>query len=156
MALWLMILVIASADAAQLPERLQPFMADSLQTMERSREEQAFFIVLWALDCPPCRKELELLGQLRRRYENLPLVLISTDGADQVADVVALLEKYSLADADNWIFADAYVERLRYAIDPQWYGELPRSYFYDRDHNRKAFSGILKEQALQDWLREIE
>ncbi|HEX7026121.1 MAG TPA: TlpA disulfide reductase family protein [Gammaproteobacteria bacterium] len=145
-----------AANSGELPAKLQPFTADSLQMIEKSRKGQPFFIVLWALDCPPCRKELALLGQFHRRDESLPLVLISTDDANQSREVMAVLEKYALAGVDNWIFADSYMERLRYVIDPHWYGELPRSYFYDRDHTRKAFSGILKEQELKDWLLEIK
>lgn len=143
-----------SAYCEQASESLKPFKSGSLQAIEQSRAGQAFFIVLWALDCPPCRKELELLGQLQRQHENLPLVLISTDDIGQRNEVMAVLDKYSLANADAWIFADSYTERLRHAIDPQWYGELPRSYFYDRHHARRAVSGILKERELKDWLRE--
>lgn len=144
------------ANPEQLPEKLQPFTAESLQTIEQSHADRAFFIVLWALDCPPCRKELALLGQLQRQHENLPLVLISTDPADQGEEVMAVLEKYSLTNADSWIFGDSYTERLRHAIDPQWYGELPRSYFYDHDHKRNAVSGILKERELNNWLDMME
>lgn len=144
-----------SAYPDQSAQPLQPFTAESLQLIEQTHAGQAFFIVLWALDCPPCRKELELLGQLKRQHGDLPLVLISTDSIDLSDEVVAVLDKYSLANADNWIFADSYTERLRHAIDPQWYGELPRSYFYNRDHSRKAVSGILKEQKLKDWLWEM-
>lgn len=144
------------AYSRQEPETLKPFTAVSMKTIEQSRAGQTFFVVLWALDCPPCRKELEMLGQLRRQHEGLPLVLISTDSVDQSAGVMAVLRKYSLVDADAWIFADSYAERLRHAIDPQWYGELPRSYFYDCNHSRKAVSGILKEEELKNWLRETE
>lgn len=154
MGLW------SSAYPEQSTQTLQPFKVESLQMIEQSHAGQAFFIVLWALDCPPCRKELELLGRLKRQHEDLPLVLISTDPIELGDEVLAVLDKYSLANADNWIFADSYTERLRHAIDPQWYGELPRSYFYNRDynrdHSRKAVSGILKERELKDWLREIE
>ena len=32
-----------------------------------------------------------------------------------------------LAGAENWMFTDDFVERLRYEIDPQWHGEIPRT-----------------------------
>ena len=51
------------------------------------------------------------------------------------------------------MFAEAVPERLRYAIDPAWGGELPRSYLFDAAHRRQAHSGLLDEAQLKDWLK---
>ena len=49
------------------------------------------------------------------------------------------------------MFADSFAERLRFSIDPNWYGELPRSYFFDESHEFKAHSGIVSEALLAEW-----
>ena len=62
------------------------------------------------------------------------------------------LRQFGLADVENWIFADADAQPLRYAVDPRWYGELPRGYFYGRDGSRKAHSGGMKAAEITAWL----
>jgi hypothetical protein len=34
--------------------------------------------------------------------------------------------------------------------DPGWYGELPRSYFYDAEHNMMSHSGILTLEKFRE------
>ena len=78
------------------------------------------------------------------------MIVISTDSIKNREDAVDILDEYQLADETTWMFADSFVERLRFSIDPNWYGELPRSYFYDPDHNMTAHSGILTEEKLRE------
>jgi len=49
------------------------------------------------------------------------------------------------------MFADSFVEKLRFSIDANWYGELPRSYFFDNEHEMKSHSGIISRELLSDW-----
>ena len=56
-----------------------------------------------------------------------------------------------LKDKESWMFADSFVERLRSSIDPNWYGELPRSYYFDSNHRMQSHSGIVSEELLQAW-----
>jgi len=117
------------------------------------KDQQAFILILWSLDCPPCLKELSLLQSLKGAFSMNQIVLVSTDDQDSSTDVQKILVDYQLNEWDNWFFADALPERLRYIIDPDWYGELPRSYFYDSKHQRKAHSGLLNEVMLKAWLK---
>ena len=45
-------------------------------------------------------------------------------------------------------------ERLRFAIDPRWHGELPRTYLYDRAHVVQAVSGVIPPEQLTKWVKE--
>ncbi|MGH6831101.1 MAG: hypothetical protein ACREDG_08105, partial [Methylocella sp.] len=78
-------------------------------------------------------------------------VLISTDTPEFSEQLTAVLASHRLDIAESWVFSDAGTSRLRYAIDPGWYGEIPRSYFYDRSHRRSAFSGSLKAEQIEAW-----
>ena len=36
-----------------------------------------------------------------------------------------MLAKSGLASAENWMFADDFMERLRFEVNPRWRGEIP-------------------------------
>lgn len=150
-AMWFFILGIGAAVAGSAPF---PFESGSLQRILNSRAGKPFLLVLWSLECPPCRREMELLAKMRRQHPEIDIVFISTDGSERADEVEAALEQHDLEEAKSWIFAGP-VQRLRYEIDPTWYGVLPRSYFYDENHERAAVSGALEEAQIQAWLRYV-
>lgn len=131
---------------------IQPFLADTFAALKAEREGEAFLLALWSVDCPPCMAELNMLGELLEEYPDLPLILVSTDQIDQREDAEDFLFEYGLEEITSWMFADPFAERLRFTIDPQWFGELPRSYYFDARHQPEAHSGILTERQARDWL----
>lgn len=106
--------------------------------------------------CPPCRRELALLSAFSAKHPGVPVVLIVTDPSDNTQAVTQILDRFALPDAGLWRFGDAGNERLRYAIDPKWHGELPRSYLYDANGDRVGISGPLSDELLQRWLTNRE
>jgi len=144
---------IVSANESTPDEDLKPFMAESMTEIIQHKDQQPFILILWSIDCPPCMKELSLLQSLKDEFTTNQVVLVSTDDQDSSAYVQQILVDHQLNEWDNWIFADALSERLRYIIDPDWYGELPRSYFYNNEHQRNAHSGLLNEMVLKAWLK---
>jgi hypothetical protein len=130
----------------------QPFGADSFRQILSAHAGQPLLVVLWSVDCPPCHQELAALGALRKEHGELPLVLISTDDQLPSADIQAVLERHGLGGANSWQFADPVPAKLRRAIDPGWYGELPRSYLIDAKGARHSHSGMLDATALQQLL----
>lgn len=147
-------LLLASAlfcSASFAGEGLQPFTAETLQQVEAQYEGQPFLLVLWSVHCAPCFAELEMLGDMLAQDPQLPLVLVATDAPDMREHVEDVLADYALDAVTTWHFADAIPEKLRYAIDPQWFGELPRSYYYDAAHARSGHSGTLQRAQLEQW-----
>lgn len=134
-----------------LAENVQPFNGDTFAQIKAEYAGQPFLVSLWSIDCPPCLVELDLLGQLMEEDPDFPLVLISTDPIDKLEESRYLLEDYNLHNIKSWMFADAFVERLRFTIDPGWYGELPRSYFYTATQEFDAHSGTLNADLLEDF-----
>ena len=130
---------------------LRPFVGDSLSDIIREREGQPFVLILWSMDCPPCLRELAAIGNLNAATTR-QLVMVSTDDASRSNDIAALLGEHGLLGLENWIFSDPIIERSRYRVDPEWYGELPRAYFYDASHQRKPHSGMIDGAALEAWL----
>ncbi len=129
----------------------QPLQSGSFATLTAALNDQPFLLILWSITCGPCRDEFSLLREVRERHPQLPLVLVSTDDLSDEAVAAQALRDFGMTDEESWIFADDS-QKLRYEIDPNWYGELPRAYFYDAAHRRKGVSGKLSRQQIESWL----
>ena len=133
---------------------LRVFDPAGMRDIEKEHAGDRFIVAVWSTDCPPCRRELSLLGAFRAKHPGVPIVLIATDPADNAELVEQVLDSFELPGADFWLFGDAGAERLRHAIDPGWRGEMPRSYFYNRDGSRVGLSGPISEDLLEGWVEE--
>lgn len=132
-------------------DTIKAFTAESFEEIKASFEGQEFLLGLWSVDCPPCMVEMEFMAELLTLNPDIPYVLISTDSIEQRDYSAEFLEDVGLGNKESWMFADSFVERLRFSIDPNWYGELPRSYFFDNKHAMQSHSGIVSEELLQNW-----
>ena len=155
----LLALGVSSAFAVQQP---QPFQRGSFQKIISAHEGKPFIVAMWSLSCTHCSANMEIFEKLVKKYVDFNLVLISTDTLEQKALIVSTLNKYLLGTVPmqkfsgkvaSWVFADSHSERLRYEIDPQWYGELPRTYFFDVTGKSRGVSGVLDEKETELWLR---
>lgn len=147
-------LLLPLSLCAHAGDGLRPFDSASYQAIAEEHHGQPFVLAFWSLDCPPCHRELAELGQWMSAHPDTALVLVSTDEnpGDEALDV---LRGYGLQNADNWAMTVPFDTPVRYAIDPLWYGELPRSYLFDAEHRRQTVSGVLGEQALDQWHAQI-
>lgn len=71
--------------------------------------------------------------------------MLATDDISETDQIQAILKKNQLSDIENWGYADENTQKLQFSIDPKWYGELPRTYFFDKTHQREGVSGVLSE-----------
>lgn len=140
-----LILIGVSVIAVAKDATIRPFNPGSYQQILSEKADQGFMLVIWSLDCPTCIKDMELLSRIHKSRPELTMVMLSTDEPSATADVQQMLEKYQLADLENWIFASDNSQKLRYEIDPSWYGEMPRTYFFSASHDREGVSGALTE-----------
>lgn len=146
------ILAALAGSACAAPPAFRPLQSGSFDTLVAARRNRPFLLVLWSITCGPCRDEFALLREMRTRHPGLPLVLISTDDLSDEAMAAKALQDFAMAGEENWIFADD-AQKLRYEIDPDWYGELPRAYFYDAAHRRAGISGALARERIEAWIR---
>ncbi len=130
---------------------LQPLTVDSLPTLQDRFSGERHAVIYWSLTCVPCRDELAELGKVSG-VGKLPISLVNTDAPSQIKEVQSFLARHHLGELDNWLFADAIPERLRQAIDGDWYGELPRSYAINRQGQRVSHSGKTDIARLVHWL----
>lgn len=134
----------------------KPFDAHSRAAIEQAQAGKPFILAFWSLDCTYCADELKTLGELVRQHPQVSLVTVCVDERSAASEAAAMLERAQLPMHERWQFATVDSDRLRYSIDPQWYGELPRSYFYDAAHRVQAISGRPEKVWLNHWLQGIK
>lgn len=80
---------------------------------------------------------------------------VVTISADLVPDLPgatrSMLEKSGLGSAENWIFSDGFVERLRFEIDPRWQGDIPRSMLISSEGTITTIEGSAEMADLEKW-----
>jgi thiol-disulfide isomerase/thioredoxin len=145
LAAWIPVAPLAAAE-------LRPFVAASMAEIRAAHAGRPFVLALWSIDCAHCPAELAQLGSLQRKHPQLEIVLVSTDTPDDAQALSATLARHGLGSAEAWVYADAFGERLRYAIDPRWGGELPRTYLFGRDRSVRGVSGRLPDGELERWV----
>jgi thiol-disulfide isomerase/thioredoxin len=130
-----------------------PFGRGSWQELRRAHAGQPTVVHFWALSCGPCLVELPLWGALVRERPDLRLVLVSTDRVSEKPErMTGALDKAGLGAVEGWAFADRFEERLRFEVDPDWRGELPRTVLIGRDGALTAFSGAADPASIRQWL----
>jgi thiol-disulfide isomerase/thioredoxin len=148
----LYVAVLAGASAATGNE-LHPFMRGSWEEISTANAGKAMVVHLWGLSCAPCRIEMPNWGKLVAERPGLNLVLINADFVpNEGRAVAAMLSASGLAGVENWTFADGFVERLRFEIDPAWHGELPLTILIGRDGTRTLMDGIADLERVRAWL----
>ena len=136
---------------------LEPFSEEAFHRIKTNNLNKQWLMVLWSVDCPPCYKELALLQKLRSENKLSPVVIINVDDHKEIAEQRAeVISKFQLDDLPNYYFKDGQGDVQRYTIDPLWYGELPRSYFIERNGKFHGKSGLLSEKLLIKWLVETD
>ena len=151
---WLISLCLLTAAAAQANSlasasvSLKAFELGSFEQIVTDKNQQDHLVILWSFDCPPCITELEKISELHQQFPNYQLTLINTDAVEEQMRVKKILQQFDLAGLDNWGFANDDEEKLRYDIDPRWYGDLPRSYFFPLVGKIKRLRGALTSEEL--------
>lgn len=146
------LLLLTLGVGAEVRAEVRPFVSGSLEQIQSERAGKPFILALWSASCTHCPAELKALGQLLKRTPGLEVVLVATDTPAEAAQLARLAAEYGLGRQPQWVFADEQAERLRFQLDRRWYGELPRTYLYDRQHRREGHSGLIPAAQLERWL----
>lgn len=147
-----LVLLLGMAAPVQAAEP-EPFGRGSFRQLRESHAGQPLAVHFWALSCAPCLEELPRWAQLIRRYPNFRIVLVNTDPPEADRQVARALERAGLSRARNMVFADRVTARLRFEVDPDWRGELPRTDLVSRAGEVTPVIGVLPAAELERWLR---
>ena len=145
--------LIVSAAAFGTSPALKPFERGTWQSVLRGHAGRPVLVHFWGVTCGPCKVELPLLGKFMKDHSELAVVMISADLVPNLPGAArAMLEKAGLGSAENWIFDDGFVERLRFEIDPTWQGEIPRTLLIAKDGTVTTIEGTAEIPDLEKWL----
>lgn len=142
-------LLLAGVARADTP---RPFDAGTPAALRTHYAGRPYILAFWSLECGYCQAELQTFARWRKRRPDLPLVLVATDAPGHTDAIARRLAELGLADADSRLFADAMPERIHFAVDRKWRGDLPRTYLYDAAHRTTTVSGALDEPTLAAWI----
>lgn len=148
LALWGLAAIAATAAPA---EAIRPFEAHSLEHIVTAQKGKPFVLIVWSLDCQYCQISLKNLAEAKRKRKDLHVVTLSTDPVDDPQAVALMKKKLESAgmNSNAWAYGDAAPEQLRYAIDPKWHGEIPRSYWFNAQGQRVAsYSGVITAETI--------
>jgi hypothetical protein len=150
-----LLLALAALSGPAQAQPIKPFEAGSLEQIVASHRGKPFLLLVWSMDCAFCQTSLDVLAKARAADPTLKIVTVTTDPiADTVLTEQVRTRLTSLRLlADTWSFGDAPPEHLRYALDPAWRGEKPRSYWYDASGMRSAYSGLITQARVAQWNR---
>ncbi|MFC7514537.1 hypothetical protein ACFQUU_05930 [Herbaspirillum sp. GCM10030257] len=140
-------LVTITASAA---ETIQPFEANTMKRIVDTQKGKPFVLVVWSLDCEYCQASLKNLAEEKRKRKDLHVVTLSTDPLGDPQAVALMKKKLESTgmSSNAWAYGDAPPEQLRYAIDPKWHGEMPRSYWFNARGERVAYSGLITAEII--------
>lgn len=133
---------------------LRPFDAKSLAEIRQTYAGRPFVLAFWSIHCLPCKEEMVTLAALQKKFPGVPVVLVATDPPSAKPAVVRYLASQKLGRIETWAFADEFAEKVRFAVDRKWHGELPRTYFFDPKHESVAHSGVIDAAWAESWLKE--
>jgi thiol-disulfide isomerase/thioredoxin len=142
---------LCRAEAANL----KPFVPDSYPQLLASKSGQPFMLVIWSITCSSCLKDMALLDKMHKAYPKFDIVMLAADDNTAHERIQQILAKNNLTSLENWVFADDNAQKLRYEIDPKWYGELPRTYFFDKSHAREGISGVLSQPDYESRFKRL-
>ncbi len=130
-----------------------PFDMNTRQVIEKRYIDQPLIISFWSIDCPYCIDDLKKLGKALSKNTNVKLITVCVDGKESAKKAERILSQANLPKHEKYQYAEVDEDRLRYNIDPSWYGELPRTYFYDAAHQVTPLSGKISNSFLDKWFK---
>jgi thiol-disulfide isomerase/thioredoxin len=132
---------------------LEPFGRGSWKKILAAHGGRPLVVHFWGLSCSPCRKEMPHWGELLAGRPDAPIVMINADIVpNEIDDAQKFLQQSGLGTAENWIFEDDFVERLRYEVDPKWQGEIPLTLLIASDGTKTVIEGAAPAHVVVDWL----
>lgn len=127
------------------------FEPQSLEQILAAHKGQPFVLIVWSLDCVYCKASMAALAQEKRVRPRFNIVTLATDPMGDPQTDALIDERLRSVGLTNgaWAFGTTPPEQLRYAVDPKWHGETPRSYWYDAQGKRVAYSGLLAPAMIE-------
>lgn len=140
-------------DAATVPK---PFSREGWERLVATRagmgDGRPLIVHFWGLSCPPCIVEMPEWGRFVAEHGAVRVVFVNWDRRQEPPQRIAMaLERAGLSSIEHWSLADAVEEKARFAVDPDWFGELPHTRLIRPDGTTRSYSGTSDFGQLRSW-----
>jgi thiol-disulfide isomerase/thioredoxin len=138
----------------------RPVDASTIEDVIVRQKGKVVLLNFWATWCPPCTREFPELVEVEKHYRDRGVVVISVsaDFPEKVhTQLMPFLAKHR-PGFEVYILETRDLKELTHALDPEWKGTIPATFFFDRrgkpsvkrysEMNRQEMERILK--ALLD------
>jgi len=144
---------LATTSSFAAVDNLRAFGRGAWREIRSAHAGQPLVVHFWGVTCGPCRTEMPQLGKFLNERPDLHLIMIDADLVpNDPAAVKGMLDRSGLSAAENWMFDDGFVERLRYEVDPQWQGEIPLTLLIGADGATTRIEGVADLDKIRAWL----
>ncbi len=145
--------LMASIGRASDKLETRPFDPASLQQLVDAHKGRPVIVHFWGLTCGTCIAELKGWGTFIAAHPQATLILVNWDerGA-RPAQIGPALQKSGLGSVPSFALGEGFEEKLRFAIDRDWMGELPYTRLIAADGSATAASGATDFSDLKAWL----
>ena len=141
-----------AAEADRSKSIGKEFAAEDWPAIRAGWAGQPAIVHVWGVTCAPCIEELPRWVRFADRHPTAQIVFLHVDSAP-LQKVEASLRRAGYSKGQSWVLHGIADERLRYRIDPNWGGELPRTLLLGADGKiQERFSGSADFAALDRWL----
>jgi hypothetical protein len=152
-----LMLAVSATSAAFSETAPKVFGEGSWQDLTATHKGQPLIVHFWSVACAPCLEELPEWGKFLAGNPEAPLVLVNWESRPQPAERIrTTLAKAGLEGVEQWALADGFEQKIRFAIDRDWMGELPRTQLIGRDGSVTTLSGAMDFSKLEAWLGEAK
>ena len=129
------------------------FDETSFQEILHKEKGRPLIVNFWSYDCVPCLAEMAEFDHFTQQHDDVMLTLVSTDPWDQMKRIRRTLAKYGPQRFESWVFAHAFIEKIRFSVDRKWRGQLPLTYLVDPDGTRHSLTGAVDGDRLDQWYK---
>jgi len=143
-------MALRPACAGNVPH---PFDSTSWQTLLSTHKGHPVIVHFWGFSCGNCMVELNDWGRFAKTHPDAVIAFVNWDrrGADP-ARIESALDKAGLGSVQSYVLGSGFEEKLRFAVDHDWMGELPYTRLIAGDGTATTFSGAADFTKLSQWL----
>ncbi len=135
------LLLQTSYNAVAQQSFIKTFYPGSYTKVLENNKGSEFTLLFWSVDCPPCLEKLKLISEAGMHAKR-KFVFVSTDGDEMLADVTAVVKQMNLEQQVHWVFKSGLSQEIINSVDSNWYGEVPRNYYFNKKHQRIRLTEI--------------
>ena len=120
--------------------------ASARQLLDPASYRQPTIVALWSSDCSHCKRNLQVLAALLKSNKKLRVITVAAE--PETAVLAPMLEPYQLP-GPRYAYGNDSPEAIAYAIDPNWAGELPRTFLFNGAGQKEKVSGVISRQMAE-------